>query len=136
VRVIDASVLCDFLLGRDSALSALTDDEAADQEWLHAPEVIEPEVLNALRRLVRQGALSSDRATEAVGDLGDLRLIRYPHAPLRARIWELRDRLTAYDAAYVALTEALDDSVLLTADRGVASQAGELLGADRVRTVM
>lgn len=135
MRIVDASVLCDFLLGRDPALEALTGDGAVEQQWLHAPELIDPEVLNALRGLLRRGALSADRATDLVGDLADVRLIRYPHAPLRHRIWELRDRLSAYDAAYVALAEALDDSVLLTADQGVASRAIDLLGTDRVRRV-
>lgn len=135
MRVVDASVLCNFLLGRGDTLSALTDDPASAQEPLHAPEVIEPEVLNALRRLVRHGLLGSDRATEAVADLGDVRLVRYPHAPLRDEIWHLRDRLSAYDAAYVALAEALDDSILLTSDTGLASQARTLLGPQRVRHI-
>ncbi|MGH2894496.1 MAG: type II toxin-antitoxin system VapC family toxin [Solirubrobacteraceae bacterium] len=135
MRVVDASTLCDFLLGRDEALSALTDDPASAHEPLHAPEVIELEVLNALRRLLRQGLVSSDRAAEAVADLGDVRLVRYPHGPLRDRVWDLRDRLSAYDAAYVALAEALGDSILLTSDTGLASRARVLLGRLRVRHI-
>lgn len=135
MRVVDASTLCDFLLGRDEALNALIEDPSSSQEPLNAPELIEPEVLNALRRLVRQGLLRADRADEAVADLADIRLVRWPHAPLRDRIWELRDQLSAYDAAYVALAEALRDSVLVTGDGGLASRAIALLGSGRVRHI-
>jgi predicted nucleic acid-binding protein len=60
-------------------------------------------------------------------------MIRYPHAPLRTRVWALRDALSAYDATYVALTELLGDAVLLTADRGLATVAASAVGPDRVR---
>jgi predicted nucleic acid-binding protein len=135
MRVVDASVLCDFLLGRDAAIEALLGDHALEHEPLHAPELIEPEVLNALRRLVRRGALSVDRAEDAVTDLGDVRLVRYPHASLRRRVWGLRDRLSAYDATYLALAEGLDGSTLFTGDRGLAEFAGDVIGARRVRHV-
>jgi predicted nucleic acid-binding protein len=135
VKVVDASVLCDFLLGREPALDALADRVRGDQQPLHCPELIEPEVLNALRRLVRAGALDVRRADEAVADLADLRAVRYPHAPLRPRVWDLRDSLTAYDASYLALAEALDGSVLLTGDRGLATQARATLGVERVRQI-
>jgi predicted nucleic acid-binding protein len=112
VRVVDASVVTDFLLGRPTALDAFA------------------------RRTAATGPhLDVRRADEAVADLADLRLVRYPHAPLRPRVWELRDSLTAYDATYVALAEALGDAVLLTGDRGLAAQARATLGADRVRHI-
>jgi predicted nucleic acid-binding protein len=135
VKVVDASVLCDFLLGRDAAVDALTDDARRAHQPLHCPELVEPEVLNALRRLVRAGTLDLRRADEAVADLADVRVVRYPHAPLRLRVWELRESLTAYDATYLALAEALDGSVLLTGDRGLASRARATLGADRVQRI-
>jgi predicted nucleic acid-binding protein len=132
--VIDASVLTDFLLGRAEAVEAI-DRELTGREHdpLHAPEVVEPETLNALRNLVRAKAVTDRRADEAVDDLGAIRLVRYPHDPLRERIWELRHNLTAYDAAYLALAEALDDAVLITGDRGLATRARDALGHDRVR---
>jgi predicted nucleic acid-binding protein len=134
--VVDASVLTDFLLGRTQAVDALRRELAGrEQEPLHAPELIEPETLNALRRLVDGGSVSDRRATEAISDLANARLIRYPHAPLRERIWDLRHNLTTYDAAYLALAEALDDPVLLTGDGGLASQATGALGSDAVRLV-
>jgi predicted nucleic acid-binding protein len=134
--VIDASVLTDFLLGRSQALVAVEREMAErEHEPLHAPELIEPETLNALRRLVRSGVVTGQRANEAAADLANTRLMCYPHAPLRERVWALRDSLTAYDACYLALAEALDDPVLLTADKGLATIARESLGDDAVRQV-
>ncbi len=104
----------------------------AEEEMLHGPELIEPETLSALRRLVLAGELVEHRASDAVADLADVRLVRYPHAPLRERVWELRQNLTPYDAIYLALAEALGDATLLTADRGLAAHALSQLGADRV----
>jgi predicted nucleic acid-binding protein len=135
--VIDASVLTDFLLGRSQALVAVEREMAQrEHEPLHAPELIEPETLNALRRLALNGAVTVRRAGEAVADLANTRLTRYPHAPLRERVWALRDNLTAYDACYLALAEALDAAVLLTADQGLASVARASLGVDAVRLVV
>jgi predicted nucleic acid-binding protein len=134
--VVDASALTDFLLGRPEALSAVERALAGrDHEPLHAPELVEPETLNALRRLSAAGAVSDRRASEAVLDLANARLVRYPHEPLRERVWDLRHNLTAHDASYLALAEALDDPVLLTGDGGLAEQARTFLGADRVRHI-
>jgi predicted nucleic acid-binding protein len=136
VIVLDASVLTDLLLGRPGTLNALDRELAGhEQEPLHAPELVEPETLNALRSLVRGRAITDRRADEAIADLDRLRLIRYPHAPLRERTWSLRHNLTAYDATYVALAEALDGSVLLTSDRGLATNARKVLGREHVRLV-
>ncbi len=134
--VIDASVLTDLLLDRAEAVAAVEHRiEGREHEPLHAPEVVEPETLNALRKITLRGLVPARRATKAVSDLGALRLIRYPHEPLRPRMWELRDQLTAYDAAYVALAEALGEAVLLTADRALATRAGRILGPERVAAV-
>ena len=134
--VVDASVLADFLLGRPQTLQAV-DNAIAEHEHepLHAPELIELETLTALRGLARGGAVSDRRASEAVQDLALLRLVRYPHASLRERIWELRANLTGYDAAYLALSEALDGATLLTADTGLAAAARASLGSERVTHV-
>ena len=132
--VVDASLVCDFLLGRPQALELL--DAALvgrEQEPLHAPDLVEPETLNALRRLAAAGHVTVERATAAAADLGRVRMVRYPHAPLRDRVWELRDNLTAYDATYLALAEGLDASALLTGDAGLATAAAKSLGPDRVR---
>lgn len=92
-------------------------------EQLIAPHVIDLEVASAWRRLVVAGDLDERRATLALEDLGSLRLERAPHGPLLHRCWELRPNLTMYDAAYVALAEALQLH-LLTADRRLAKAPG------------
>jgi predicted nucleic acid-binding protein len=128
----DASFLVYLLLSRPEALDAL-DAEAGPDEPMHAPDLIELESLSALRRLAQAGKVSDDHATAVVSYLGELRLVRYPAASLRERVWTLRHALTPYDAAYVALAEALRDGVLLTYDSGMAKQARTLLGDERVR---
>jgi predicted nucleic acid-binding protein len=136
VIVVDASVLTDLLLGRPQTVTAM-EREMVDREHepLHAPELVETETLNALRGLARGGAITDRRATEAVGDLSSVRLLRYRHAPLRERVWEWRDNLSAYDATYLALAQALDESVLLTGDSRLATVAGARLGEHRVRHI-
>ncbi len=134
--VTDASALTDFLLGRPQALAAVRQELAGkEQEALHAPELIELEILNALRRLTRNGAIGADRVEEAVADLALARLTRYPHMPLRERIWELHDELSAYDASYLALAETLPEAMLITGDAGLAERARRSLGPERVREV-
>jgi predicted nucleic acid-binding protein len=133
VIVLDASALTDFLLGREDALAALGGQLLEDPgEAAHAPELIEPETLSALRRLAVGGELSDRRAAQAVADMDQVRLVRHPHAPLRRRVWELRSSLSPYDATYLSLAEALEGAVLLTADRGLASRARRSLGTERV----
>jgi predicted nucleic acid-binding protein len=132
--VVDASVLVEFLLGRRHVLAAVTHELSGElDEALHAPELIEPEAMNALRRLLRGGEVNASQADRAVSELEEVRLIRYPHAPLRSRVWELRHNLSAYDAVYLALAEMLDESVLITGDAGLAANASAALGEDRVR---
>lgn len=90
---------------------------------LHAPHLLDLEVLHVLRRFERRGILHPSRAAEAVEDLLDLPLTRYPHTALAGRVWELRSTLTACDAAYVALAEALG-APLLTRDAALGAARG------------
>ncbi|MGH2499261.1 MAG: type II toxin-antitoxin system VapC family toxin [Candidatus Limnocylindria bacterium] len=120
--VLDASAAVDYLLGV-SAAERIAARIATATETLHAPHVLDLEVAQALRRLARQGVLTTARAEEALGDLAGLRVRRYPHAHLLERIWELRGNLTVFDAAYVALAEALD-APLITADAAIARAPG------------
>lgn len=92
-------------------------------EQLRAPELIDLEVVSVLRRLLATGRLDERRAALALRDLEDLPLERAPHLPLLPRCWELRHNLTPYDAAYVALAEALEVE-LLTADARLARAPG------------
>lgn len=119
--VVDTSALLEALAGRDPQ-PALVERLARDGD-LHAPHVVDIEMLHALRRLSATGALSDDRAEDARRDLDDLALARYPHQPLAGRIWALRHNLTAYDAAFVALAEALSVP-LVTCDARLAGAPG------------
>ena len=95
-------------------------DRLEHEDELAAPHLIDLEVLNAFRRTVRQGELTTDRAVTSVQDLAELVLSRFAHEPLIDRIWELRDRLSAYDAAYLAL-----GIPLVTCDAALAAVAGK-----------
>lgn len=95
----------------------------APNETLHAPHLIDLEIAQVIRRYTRSRRISIERAAEVLNDLGDFPLTRYPHSVLLKRIWELRNGLTAYDAAYVALAEALD-APLITRDRALAKGGG------------
>jgi predicted nucleic acid-binding protein/GNAT superfamily N-acetyltransferase len=115
VIVVDASVLAPAL-AYDTPEAARTRGQLGDQENLFAPEIVDLEVAAVWRGALRAGRLDDDRAQLAFTDLAALRLIRASHQPFMARVWELRHNLTPYDAAYVALAETLD-ATLLTADR-------------------
>jgi predicted nucleic acid-binding protein len=92
-------------------------------EELHAPHLLDVEVTQALRRAVATGALSLSRAMEGLQDFLDLPIMRHPHESLLWRMWDLRDNLVAYDAAYVALAESLG-ATLLTCDAKIRAAAG------------
>jgi predicted nucleic acid-binding protein len=85
------------------------------EEVVCAPEIVDLEVANAWRRELRAGRLAEDRCHRALDDLTRINMARMSHRPLMSRVWELRHNLTPYDAAYVALAEALD-ATLLTVD--------------------
>jgi predicted nucleic acid-binding protein len=133
VIVVDASTLTDYLVGREPALLAVGNALGADTEQpLHAPELVWPETLNALRRMALNADISDHRAAQAALELSEVRLVCYPHAPLAESVWSMRHTLTAYDATYLAVALALDDPLLLTGDGGFAARAGAVLGTDRV----
>jgi predicted nucleic acid-binding protein len=121
VIVVDASVIIDLLLRRDAP--ALDVRLLADEQRLFAPQLLDLEVAQVFRRFVRKGELAAARAAAALEDLEALSIERYPHVPLLHRIWQLRDNFTAYDAAYVALAEALA-ATLVTRDTRIARAAG------------
>jgi predicted nucleic acid-binding protein len=120
--VLDASAAIEWLL-RTPRGGKVAHRILARQETLHAPHLLTLEIAQVLRRYVITGAVTTARAQESLRDLLDMRLTCYPHDPLLWRIWELRDNLTAYDAAYVALAEALAAPVL-TCDRRLAAASG------------
>jgi predicted nucleic acid-binding protein len=119
VIVIDASALLEVLL-RTPAAKVVEDRLFAPRQTLHAPDLLDVEVAQVIRRYAANGEIDSGRGRMALTDLADLSLRCYPHDFLLPRIWELRNNLTAHDAAYVALAEALD-TALLTRDRRLAA---------------
>jgi predicted nucleic acid-binding protein len=122
MTVLDASALVELLLGTETGRSIAA--RIADPRLaLHIPHLADVEVTQALRRYVREGALDADSASAALGDLQSLDLDRHGHEPLLDRVWALRDNLTAYDAVYVALAEALE-CTLLTCDGRLARAPG------------
>lgn len=122
--VVDASALIELLLHRPGAPKTVAAIGA--RRALHAPHLVDTEVLHVLRRWVLREWLSPKRAGVALDDLSDLPLVYHEHRPLRDRVWRLRERMTAYDATYVSLAEALG-ATLVTADRRLARSAGELV---------
>ena len=99
-------------------------------DTLHAPHLIDIEVAQVLRCYAAAGQIEPGRCREALGDLSDFPLHRYPYDVLLPRVWELRHNLTAY-AVYVALAEVLD-APLLTRDRRLAAAAGHRARVDLV----
>lgn len=120
--VVDASALLEFLLQTalgervETRLFSLPDE-------IHAPHLLDVEITQALRRLVRLGEVAPDRAADAIADLTDLDLHRHGHLDLLMRAWRLRENVTAYDAMYVALAEALDARIV-TCDAALANAPG------------
>ena len=126
----DASVLTAFYASPD-VTAAIKTRLRATAAWF-APAHVDVEVVCALRRLSRASSALDASMPAALAHLSGFPLRRMPLAPLLKRIWELRDNVTAYDAAYVALAEKLD-APLLTLDRRLANASGtrcsiELLG--------
>jgi predicted nucleic acid-binding protein len=119
--VVDASVVV-TALGNDGPDGRQVRERMA-RERLAAPELLDLEVVSAFRRLCAAGTLSTERAEAAIADLRDLRVQRAPHRPLLGRCWELRENVTVYDAAYIALAESLDVT-LVTADRRLGDVPG------------
>ena len=120
--VIDASAVLELLFRTPAGLEVAA-RIAGVYETLHAPHLLDLEVIQTVRRYDRTGVVDGARALSALEDFAALDLTRYPHDVMWERIWELRNTLTAYDAAYVALAEALR-APLLTADARIANAPG------------
>jgi len=117
VIVLDASAAISALVNAGSAREALDDGQ------VHVPHLIDSEVASGLRRQVMDGDLAPDDGWLALDTWRHLGVTRYPVYALLDRVWQLRENLTAYDASYVALAEALNCS-LVTADRRIGRAPG------------
>jgi predicted nucleic acid-binding protein len=130
--VLDASAALELLL-RAPDHPGLVHRVLGSGETIAAPHVLDLEVTHVLRRFVMAGELSESRAREAIEDHRALGVCRYPHDGLLDRVWQLRVNCTAYDAAYLALSEALE-APLITCDKRLAGVPGarasvEVIGA-------
>jgi predicted nucleic acid-binding protein len=126
VIVVDASALLEVLLNTPVG-QRIGDRLSAAGETLHVPHLVDLEVAQVPRRYAASGQMDARRGLQALQDLGDLPLVRDPHDLFLSRIWDLRDNLTAYDAAHVVLAEALA-APLVMRDAALASP-----GAHRAR---
>lgn len=120
--VLDASAVLELLLSTRKG-RVVAEKIAAPSFSLCAPHLIDLEVAQVLRRYVRNRAINDLRGRQALRDLAELDLIRYSHEPLLPRIWAMRDHLTAYDAAYIALAEVLG-ARLFTCDAKLTTAPG------------
>ena len=123
--VLDASAAIEWLLQtpKAAAIEARLFSTPGHMSRWHAPHLLDVEVAQVFRKHVANGVMSDTRSREALQDLLDLPLVRYPHDFLLPRVWDLRRNLTAYDAVYVALAEALGIP-LVTCDANIAGAPG------------
>lgn len=128
--VTDASVIVKILLANPDSVP-LRKRLFASGAPFHAPHLLDIEVAQALRRLCRVGDMSAGRALQALDHFRMFPLKRYPHRFLTDRIWQLRHNVTAYDAAYLTLAEALR-ATLFTCDSGLAAIARRTIAAELV----
>ncbi|WP_228282450.1 type II toxin-antitoxin system VapC family toxin [Rubrobacter tropicus] len=121
--MLDASAAATVLLNRGADASRIRERMGRAGDDLHAPHLFEVEVASVLRRYALNGSLSPGRARLALGRLATLSISLYPHTALLPRVWELRDNISAYDAAYIALAETLE-APLVTRDAKLARAPG------------
>ena len=120
--VLDASAAVELLLNTPAGdrISSRLEDET---EVIHAPHLIDIEIAQVLRRHVLHGLLEDARVGRTLDRWRDLDIERYAHAPLLDRVWQLRHNVSAYDAVYVALAEALS-TALVTGDERLLRAPG------------
>lgn len=123
--VLDASAVLDGLLDamNHTHIAAML---TGVSESLAAPDLIDVEILSVMRRWERRRDITGLRARQALDDLQTLPVVRYPARALLERAWQLRHNLTAYDAQYVALAQALDAKLMTTDER--MAEAGRAVG--------
>ena len=120
--VLDASGVVELLLNTASG-RRLSARLLAETEGVHVPHLIDAEIAQVLHRFVLRELLDARSGAAALRRWQDFDVDRYPHEPLLNRVWELRANVTAYDATYLALAEALS-MVFVTGDRRLARVPG------------
>lgn len=122
MMVLDASFLA-AALGDDSETGTRLREQLRDSDETFAPELIDLEVTSYVRRLVRIGQMTQERAIELLVDLALMPFKRVSHVPFLSRIWDLRANISPYDASYIALAEIMQ-APLLTTDARLARAPG------------
>lgn len=120
--VLDASAAVELLLCLPQS-GAVANRLADPDEVIHSPHLLSVEVAQVIRRYVQRGQVQPQRGETAIADLADLDIEHHANEPFLPRMWRLRENLTAYDAAYITLAEALD-APLLTLDARLAAAPG------------
>ena len=126
--VADASAVLEILL-RTPLATMCRNRLLQREEILCAPHLLDVEVTQVLRRYEAGSDISSERGLQALEDFRDFPIVRYPHGPFLPRVWQLRHNLSAYDAVYIALAEALD-AFLVTCDSRLAGAHGHHAGVE------
>jgi predicted nucleic acid-binding protein len=121
--VLDASAAVAVLLNLGAGAPRIRERMDRADDGVHVPHLFEVEVINVLRRYALSHRFSERRGAELLEDLTTMRITRYPHTALLPRVWELRENVTAYDAAYIALAETLE-APLVTRDERLAQAPG------------
>jgi predicted nucleic acid-binding protein len=122
--VVDAAAIVDLLMVNQPK-AGWVEAELAKSQTLDAPHLLDMEVISGFRKAVLRGNITLERARLALDNLAESPIRRYPVTDLLERILDLSDTLTAYDASYVALAEALD-APLITTDERLARSTGHM----------
>jgi predicted nucleic acid-binding protein len=125
--IVDTSAFVDVLVDEEPRRGLA--ERMADDGDLQAPHLVDVEFVHALRRLVLERKITEARAEDGLVDFDSLSIRRYPHVQLRDRIWQLRANFSAYDAAFVALAEALE-APLVTIDKRLGRAASRLVAVE------
>jgi predicted nucleic acid-binding protein len=115
--VLDASAGVDFLLRLEPGYTGVRNRIVDVEGNVHVPHLFDLEVVHVFRRYERRGLVPDPRLERAFGRLQGLRLVRYPHIAFLEQVWRLRANVTTYDAAYLALAEALAAPLVTTDGR-------------------
>lgn len=129
--VLDASVLAN-VVGDDGPAGIAARSRLAAAGQASVPDLADVETVSVLRNRWVAGTLPEFRFRQAIDDLVALPIVRFPTAPLMVRAFELRANVTAYDACYVAVAEALA-CVLVTGDERLARATGPLCRIEILR---
>ena len=121
--VLDASAAVAVLLNLGAGARPIRERMEREDDGLHVPHLFEIEVLNALRNYALRHGISEGRRLELLEDLTTMSISRYAHTAMLPRIWELRNNVSAYDAAYIVLAETLE-APLVTRDARLARAPG------------